>query len=69
MPVKLKHNYIAINQLGEIVWIEKFPRKELAERFSGKIRKMYIDDKEGNACHIGYVVGNLWFDVFRIYNL
>lgn len=62
----LTHSYIAVNQYGSTTWIKKHPRKELSDLFSGRVSKMYFDDTDGNSQHVGYVVGDLWFEVFAI---
>lgn len=58
--------YMAINQYGETVHDLVHPRKELAERFRGKVSKMYMDGKDGKAIHIGYIVGPLWFHLYIV---
>jgi hypothetical protein len=61
---------IAINQYGDKIILQgKHPRKELIEKVEQidgphKVSKMYVDDKNGQAKHVGYVIGNLWFTLF-----
>jgi hypothetical protein len=58
--------YLAINQFGEQVWINKHPRKELMEHCGSKhAQKMFVDI-EGEPHHVGYVIGRQWWDVFRV---
>lgn len=62
-----KHNFVARDQFGNVVWIEQYPRKELMEWAGIKhAEKTYLDDVAGNSYHIGYNVGNHWFDVQRL---
>lgn len=58
--------YIAIDQHENVIRLGKYPRKELQERFGGRITRMYQDDQRGNPMHVGYVVGNHWFDVYKL---
>jgi hypothetical protein len=58
MNMKPRYKYMAIDQYGDKVLIEKHPRKELLEHTGySSASKMYIDDKDGNTFHTGYVVG------------
>jgi hypothetical protein len=67
MNMKPRYKYMAIDQYGDKVLIEKHPRKELLEHTGySSASKMYIDDKDGNTFHTGYVVGPQWFDVWGI---
>lgn len=58
----LKHKYIARDQFGNVEWIERAPRRTLAARYPGRVEKMYI----GDGRHVGYVVGQHWFEVMRL---
>ena len=58
-------NFIGQDQYGFYYHIDKHPRKELKEMLPGRIRKMYMDTKKG-VKHIGYVVGNLWVEVYEV---
>ena len=61
------YQYLAIDQFGNKVFIEKYPRKELID-YVGKsnVSKMYVDNKDGKTYHIGYVVSNHWFTVLGL---
>lgn len=60
-------DFIAVDQYGNKVWIDKYPRKELIEHVGGgAVSKMYVDNKDGNTYHIGYVVSNYWFTVLGL---
>ena len=60
--------YIAIDQYGAYLRLNKHPRKELMEMLGCKhIDKMY----QGNAdnterYHVGYVLQNRWFTVYGL---
>ena len=59
--------FIGIDQRGEHYPIKKHPRKELLEQLGRKhARKMHVDLKDGGYRHIGYVIGDLWINVYRI---
>ncbi len=59
--------YIGIDQYGSHYNIKKHPRKELLEYLDRKhARKMYIDTTTGKAKHVGYVIGNLWINVYAV---
>ena len=59
----LRYRFVAEDQWGNTVWIERYPRKELLEWVGkGDVKKMYI----GNDQHIGYIVGKHWFVVMRL---
>jgi hypothetical protein len=56
--------FIAIDQYGDVKFIEKYPRKELTEYFGVKhADKMYCDP---DARHIGYIVAGHWYEVMKI---
>lgn len=59
---------IAIDQYGQMHKIEgKHTRKELMELFgSCSAQKMYIDTKEGESKHVGYIIKGLWLTVFDL---
>lgn len=59
---------IAISQYRDYVRLEgKYPRKELLEQLGYKSAdKMYRDDKDGNAKHVGYVVGGVWYALYTL---
>ena len=59
--------FIGIDQNNQIIWIKKFPRKELMSYFQTKsVHKIFIDNKEGKSFHIGYSVRNHWYQIFKI---
>lgn len=64
--MKRRKMYMAVDQYGNTVHGLRHPRKELAKRFPGHVAKMYEDDADGNAQHVGYVVGTLWFAVYEV---
>ena len=54
---------LLVDQFGMHVWACTL--KELHEKVSGVISRMYVDTKDGRTLHIGYVVGNRWFTAFQ----
>ena len=53
----MRLGYLAIDQYGNRVIIEKHPRKELMEWANTQhAEKMFIDSKSGETNHIGYTV-------------
>ena len=43
------------------------PRKALLEMFDkSHADKMYIDTKDGETKHIGYIVGDLWITLYNV---
>ena len=60
--------YIGIDQCGTHYIIQKHPRKELLKQLGRKFaQKMYVDDKEGNPKHIGYIIAGLWIRIYRVF--
>lgn len=65
--MKTKVCYVAVNQYGETKILGKHPRKELLEyHYVKHADKMYTDDENGNACHIGYVIAGNWYTLYKI---
>ena len=59
--------FVAIDQYGNTKFLEKSPRKELCEHMGVKhADKIYRDDENGQAVHVGYVVAGRWFTVLRV---
>jgi hypothetical protein len=59
--------FMAIDQYGQHYDGLKHPRKDLMERIGCKhASKMYVDGKDGKAYHVGYVIGRLWLNVYRV---
>lgn len=65
--------YLAIDQYGDKTILADVKRKTIKEKFyAGRIQKMYRDAKEGQARHVGYVLGQghgntpLWIELFRL---
>ncbi len=61
-------NYMAIDQYGTTYHnLGPHPRKELLERLGyKKANKMYVDTKDGQTVHIGYVIGGLWLTLYKV---
>ena len=61
--------YLGIDQYGTHYKLEKHPRKELVEKTGYKhVSKMHCDTKEGDSKEVGYIVGPLWINVYRVMN-
>ena len=66
----MKLGLMAIGNDGSTIHLgdTKFPRKELLEKTGySKADKMFVDDKDGNAKHIGYVIGGVWYQIYEIH--
>lgn len=64
--------YMARDQYGRTYDLPgaKHPRKALLEQLDRKhANKMYIDLTTGGARHVGWVIGGLWLNVYRIESL
>ena len=45
----------------------RYPRKALLERLGRKsANKMYVDNKDGESVHVGYVIGGLWVRLYTV---
>lgn len=66
--MKTRVKYIACNQIGDIhVCVTRWPRRELkAVSNGGRAVKMYVNDADGNAQHVGYVIGSQWWTLYRV---
>jgi hypothetical protein len=58
--------FLGIDQYGQHYNISKYPRKELSEQLTGQIRKIYTDTKSGKTQEVGYVIGDLWINIYRV---
>lgn len=59
--------FIAIDQYGNKHFISKSPRKELMElEGTTHADKIYRDNEEGKAVHVGYIVRGHWYEVLRL---
>ncbi len=60
--------YLGIDQYGTHYNIKKYPRKELCERLGvTSATKMYTDTTSGEAQHIGYVINDLWIELYEVH--
>jgi hypothetical protein len=66
----MKLGYLGIDQYGNRYKIDKHPRKELLEKhyLTGKVSKMYRDGENGDVNHVGYIIGNLWVDIYEVHD-
>ncbi len=59
--------YMAIDQYGNTYHNLEHPRKDLMQRLGYRsAKKTYIDTKDGNSFHTGYVVGPHWCNVYKV---
>jgi hypothetical protein len=61
--------YMGVDQYGQTYHLGhcKHPRKALLEKLGvSSASKMYIDDKEGNSKHIGYIASGLWITLYEV---
>ena len=58
---------IGIDQYGNVHQIPGiYPRKELMESCYAKhAEKVYVDTKDGECKHIGYIVNGLWIKLYE----
>lgn len=66
--------WLAIDQFGTIHWLRTItPRAALLEAMglkkSGGCQPMYVDGSDGKARHVGYIIRNHWFTLFRCESL
>jgi hypothetical protein len=59
--------YVGFDQYGNTFHIKEHPRKELCEQLgTTAASKMYVDGRDGEAIHTGYVIRDHWIDVFKL---
>jgi hypothetical protein len=67
----MKLGYLARGNNGtewHLTNTDKSPRQQLLEKMcSSHADKMYVDDKEGNAKHVGYIVRGEWFTIYEVH--
>jgi hypothetical protein len=62
--------YIAIDQYGDTIKLTntKHPKKQLMKKLNvGYASKMYTDTKNNKTKHIGYIINNRWYQIYKIY--
>ena len=68
---EMKLGYMAVGNRGTTVHLtdaDKHPRGQLlAKLFAGHADKMYVDGKDGEAKHVGYIVRGEWFTVYEVH--
>lgn len=64
--MKNKKQFMAIDQYGRTYHNLTHPRRDLREKLGGRVSKMFIDDKDGNVLHVGYVIGQFWLQVYEV---
>jgi hypothetical protein len=60
--------HVGVDQYGQTYWLGRHPRKELlALLCRTRAEKLYRDDTSPQGYrHVGYVVGKLWIEIFRL---
>ena len=59
--------YMAIDQFGETYHGLKHPRKDLMEQLGAtKAERIYVDAKNGDILHVGYVIAGHWCRIFKV---
>jgi hypothetical protein len=56
---------IAIDQYNNIVYVAKYPRKELLEHHQKKHAEKIFDSKNGVTKHIGYIIAGHWYIIYK----
>ena len=66
-----KLGYMAVGNRGTTVHLtdaKKHPRGQLLTKLcESHAEKMYIDTKDGETKHVGYVIGGEWFTVYAVH--
>lgn len=63
----MKKQYMAINQYGDTYHGLEHPRKDLCEKLgSTHAEKMYVDTKDGDTYHVGYVIAGEWLRLYEV---
>jgi len=65
----MKLGYLGIDQYGNHYTIKEHPRKELVEQIGIQhVDKMFVDTKEGESKHVGYVIGGHWVEILEVHD-
>jgi hypothetical protein len=56
-----------IDQYGQKYFCRYVKELKTKHYLSGKISKMYVDSKDGNCYHKGYVIGKHWLTAYIPY--
>jgi hypothetical protein len=63
----MEKKYMAVDQYGQTYHGLEKPRRDLMERLGRKhCAKMYVDTKDGDARHCGYIIGGLWLSIYEV---
>lgn len=66
--VPTKARYVAVP--GNYFLVTEHPRKELLDLLGYKhAEKVYVNQPNGEATHIGYVIGGIWYTLYAIEGL
>lgn len=59
--------YMGIDQYGETYHGLTHPRRDLMARFGTRhAERMFQDGKDGQAVHVGYIVGGRWVSLYEV---
>lgn len=62
--------YMAINeQDGQTIHLTepKFPRRQLMAKLgASRCDRMFVDKKDGNTVHCGYIVNGQWYRLYQV---
>jgi hypothetical protein len=60
-------NTMGIDQYGRTYHgLGRYPRKELLKRLGYRYATKMFVDRNGQACHIGYVIGQHWITLYSV---
>jgi hypothetical protein len=61
--------FIAIDQYNDKIALtdKKHPRKQLLKKLSVKSCRKIYRDIDGKEKHVGYIIGNSWYEIFEIH--
>lgn len=66
-PKKNTPWFMAQDQYGTCYHGLKHPRKDLMSRIGCQhAQRMFVDGKDGQAYHCGYVIKGLWLNVYKV---
>ena len=64
----MKLGYMGKDQYVQTYHGLECPRRDLLERLGRQhANKMYVDTKDGQAKHIGYIIAGLWITVYEVH--
>jgi hypothetical protein len=68
----MKLGYLALGNQGTVIPLtnpKRSPREQLLGNLGAKsCRNTFCDTKNGTPAHIGYIVGDEWFNIYEVHN-